>query len=67
MATSRSSRSIPSLIATKVGGSITVGILMGLGLIIISVVLTGIYILRANSRYDELTRAIVASATGAVR
>jgi uncharacterized membrane protein (DUF485 family) len=57
----------PSLIAAKVSGSITVGILMGLGLILLSIILTGIYVLRANSRYDDLTRAIVASATGAAR
>jgi uncharacterized membrane protein (DUF485 family) len=57
----------PGLIATKVSGSITVGIILGAGLIIMSIVLTGIYVARANSRYDDLTRAIVASATGAVR
>ena len=42
---------------------ITVGILMGAGLIFISILLTGLYILRANTRYDALTRAIVANAT----
>jgi uncharacterized membrane protein (DUF485 family) len=57
----------PSLIATKVSGVITVGLIMGAGLIVASVLLTGIYVLRANSRYDDLTRAIVAAATGAVR
>jgi uncharacterized membrane protein (DUF485 family) len=57
----------PELIATKVSGSITVGIILGAGLILLSIVLTGIYVVRANSRYDDLTRAIVASATGAVR
>jgi uncharacterized membrane protein (DUF485 family) len=57
----------PGLIATKVSGSITVGIILGAGLILLSIMLTGIYVLRANSRYDDLTRAIVASATGAVR
>ena len=58
----------PSLIAMKVlGASITVGILLGAGLILFSILLTGIYVMRANSRYDDLTRAIVASATGAAR
>jgi uncharacterized membrane protein (DUF485 family) len=57
----------PALIATKVSGAITVGIIMGAALILLSIVLTGIYVLRANSRYDDLTRAIVASATGAAR
>lgn len=57
----------PGLIAMKVSGSITVGIILGAGLILLSIVLTGVYIARANSRYDELNRAIVASATGAAR
>jgi uncharacterized membrane protein (DUF485 family) len=57
----------PSLIATPVSGSITVGIILGAGLIVFSILVTGIYIARANSRYDDLTRAIVASASGAVR
>jgi uncharacterized membrane protein (DUF485 family) len=57
----------PSLIATPVSGSITVGIILGAGLIVFSILVTGIYIARANSRYDDLTRAIVASATGAAR
>ena len=57
----------PGVIASKVSGDITVGILLGAGLILGAVVLTGLYVLRANSRYDELTRAIVAQATGAAR
>jgi uncharacterized membrane protein (DUF485 family) len=57
----------PGLIATKISGDITVGIILGAGLIVLSILLTGIYVARANSRHDDLTRAIVASATGAVR
>ena len=57
----------PSLIATKVSGVITVGILMGAGLIVASVLLTGLYVLRANTRYDDLNRAIVAASTGVVK
>ena len=57
----------PAVIGVKIGGMITVGLLLGAGLILISVVLTGIYVLRANTRYDALTRAIVAKATGAAR
>lgn len=49
----------PEVIATKVAGSITVGIILGAALIVISIVLTGIYVLRANSTYDDLTKAIV--------
>jgi uncharacterized membrane protein (DUF485 family) len=57
----------PSLIATTVSGSITIGIILGAGLIVFSILITGVYIVRANSRYDELTREVVASATGAAR
>ncbi len=57
----------PTLIAVKVIGTITVGILMGAFLIVISIVLTGIYVARANSRYDQLTRAIVAAAEGGAK
>jgi uncharacterized membrane protein (DUF485 family) len=57
----------PSLIGTKVSGVITVGLIMGAALILLSVLLTGIYVMRANSRYDELTRAILSAATGVTR
>ncbi len=57
----------PATIAAKLSGNITVGIVLGVGLIGMSILLTGIYVLRANSRYDNLTRAIVASATGGAK
>ena len=57
----------PAVIGVKVGGMITIGLILGAGLIALSVLLTGIYVMRANSRYDALTRAIVAKATGAVK
>lgn len=58
----------PSLIAAKFSGSITIGILMGVALILAAIILTGIYVLRANSEYDDLTRAIVdANAVGGVK
>jgi uncharacterized membrane protein (DUF485 family) len=58
----------PGIIATKVAGSITIGLILGAGLIVASVILTGVYVLRANSEYDELTRAIVkANVPGGVR
>ena len=45
------------LLATKIGGGVTsLGILLGLSVILSAFVLTGIYVQRANSRYDELTR-----------
>jgi uncharacterized membrane protein (DUF485 family) len=45
------------LLAIKIGGGVTsLGILLGLGVIIAAFVLTGIYVYRANSEFDELTR-----------
>lgn len=49
----------PGVIAAKVAGSITIGVILGAGLIVASIVLTGLYVLRANSQYDDLTKAIV--------
>jgi uncharacterized membrane protein (DUF485 family) len=55
----------PSLIAVPLFGSITLGIVLGVAIILASILLTGIYVLRANAEYDELTKAIVsASARG---
>jgi uncharacterized membrane protein (DUF485 family) len=48
----------PDIIAQKVFGDITVGIIMGLAIILASILLTGIYVIRANSQYDDLTAAI---------
>ena len=46
-------------LATKIGGGVTsVGILIGLGVIISAFVLTGIYTQRANTRYDDLTEKL---------
>ena len=45
------------LLAIKIGGGVTsLGIILGLGVILSAFVLTGIYVQRANSRFDELTR-----------
>jgi uncharacterized membrane protein (DUF485 family) len=49
----------PSVISTKIAGSITVGIVLGVAIIIASIVLTGIYVVRANAEYDDLTNAII--------
>jgi uncharacterized membrane protein (DUF485 family) len=49
----------PSVIAIPLFGAITVGIVLGVAIIIASIVLTGIYVLRANAEYDDLTNAIV--------
>jgi uncharacterized membrane protein (DUF485 family) len=45
------------LMATKIGGGVTsLGIVLGLVVIVSAFVLTGIYVQRANSRFDDLTR-----------
>ena len=46
--------------ATKVGDTeISLGIVFGLAVIIFAFAMTGIYVVRANSRFDSLTRALV--------
>ena len=52
----------PSVIAIPVSGVITVGIILGVAIIVASIVLTGIYVGRANSHYDDLTKAIINAA-----
>ena len=47
------------LLATKIGGGTTsLGILLGLGVIVIAFALTGVYVYRANGRYDAMARAL---------
>ena len=47
------------LLAVKIGGGVTsLGILLGLAVIVAAFVLTGIYVHRANSRFDEITRSL---------
>lgn len=53
----------PSLIAVPLFGSITVGIVLGVAIILASILLTGIYVMRANAEYDELTNMVVSAAT----
>ena len=45
-----------SLLAMKVGGgTASIGLFLGVGVIVFAFILTGIYVQRANSRYDALT------------
>ena len=41
----------------------TVGIPIGMGVIVFTIVITGIYVRRANSEYDTLTKEILKDAT----
>jgi len=52
----------PSLMATPVYGTMTLGFPLGLGVILSAIVLTGFYVLRANSVFDGLTRRAVEDA-----
>jgi uncharacterized membrane protein (DUF485 family) len=46
-------------LATKLGaGVMTMGMPVGLGVIVFTIVITAIYVRRANSEYDDLTDAI---------
>ena len=47
------------LIAQPLFGAVTVGLVIGIGVIVSAVLLTGIYVLRANGKFDELSRRIV--------
>ena len=47
----------PGLMAAKIGGGVTsVGIVIGLVVIVSAFLLTGIYVYRANGKFDDLTR-----------
>ncbi len=54
----------PSVIGIPISGSITVGLALGIAVILSAVILTGIYVLRANNTYDRLAADIVASSGG---
>ena len=48
------------LLAVRLGeGVMTVGIPVGLGVIVFTILITGIYVRRANSEFDALTEEIV--------
>ncbi|RAI45412.1 DUF485 domain-containing protein [Rhodoplanes roseus] len=50
----------PSLLAIRLGtGVTTVGIPVGLAVIVSAFLLTGIYVRRANSEFDDITQNIV--------
>jgi uncharacterized membrane protein (DUF485 family) len=47
----------PALLATKIvaGSMVSVGILSGFVIILIAILMTGMYIMRANKEFDRLT------------
>ena len=49
------------LMATKVGGGpMSLGIVLGLAVIVFAFILTGVYVTRANGRFDALTARLKA-------
>jgi uncharacterized membrane protein (DUF485 family) len=49
----------PALLGTKMGsGVMTIGIPIGIAIIVIAFVLAGIYVKRANGEFDDLTQEI---------
>ena len=51
------------LLATRIGSGVTtIGMPLGLGVIIFTIVITGIYVRRANKEYDALTEQITQGA-----
>jgi len=49
----------PSLLGARIGsGVITVGIPIGISIIIIAFILAGIYVKRANGEFDELSQQV---------
>jgi uncharacterized membrane protein (DUF485 family) len=55
----------PEILTAKIaeGSVIPVGIPMGVGVILISIVLTGIYVRRANHTFDPMIEAIIKDAS----
>ena len=55
----------PGFLSTPIsaGGVTTWGIPIGLGVILFAFVLTGIYVIVANSRYDEINRQLIQEVT----
>ncbi len=47
------------LMGTMVTRSISLGFPLGLGVILAAILLTGLYVLRANTEFDRLTREVV--------
>ncbi len=51
-------------LSAKLSGAITVGIPLAVGIILLSWVLTGVYILWANNKYDVLVKKVKDKARG---
>ncbi len=55
-----------SIVASPIGdGPLTVAFPLGLGVILAAIVLTGVYVVRANTEFDRLTAEIVGQSRSA--
>ena len=52
----------PQQIGVRVAGSVTWGLLLGIGVILSAIILTGLYVWRANSEFDRLQAQVVREA-----
>ena len=52
----------PGIMAIPVGRGVTLAFPLGIAVIFSAILLTGLYVLRANGEFDDLTRRIVADA-----
>ena len=52
----------PEVLAQRISGATTLGIPLGIGVILAGILLTAIYVHRANSRYDPMIADIVREA-----
>ena len=51
------------LLASKIGsGVITLGMPLGIGVILFTIIITNIYVRRANSEFDDLTSQVIKAA-----
>ena len=49
------------LLATKVAGTASLGLFLGVGVILFAFILSGIYVARANTRFDRLSAELARS------
>ncbi len=51
----------PGIIGENIGGAITLGLPLGIAVILSAIILTAIYVSRANGEFDRLSNQIVAA------
>lgn len=57
----------PKLIGLNIAGSITLGLALGIAVILSAILLTGIYVWRANGEFDRMSADIVDTNTARAR